>query len=1043
MHGNHWQTDNYRAAVSYLTGRTILVNTDPQRFLIPRENWNGAEVRRRIEALKRRWALLSSHLRPSNILLTHVLAFHRAETVQQFGAELDSLLAERKNWHMGAKKDKQFWLRSPWKRDDRTRIKELITEFWVAGALALPIREGIYPGAKIAGEQLAQVPLFAAIDAMIPDTGRRDVVVRTQHIVAAMLMRTCGLREIGDLTPDVIRDLFGRFHSHHLRKPISAAIIEIQRNAHGEAVRHSSDDFGSSRRVTLVRDLKFGWVVDRDAAMEEWRTLGAAYIAQLPTSLGVRKQAITLFFKHLLANPSLPRSPGDYLKRGADLRPAFAPRRVSMNNYVADFLDWVLDTKFASEGEDGRPIRFPGKRNPIARLSMAGRNLGETFREAMPTRYIRMALEILTENEWSWAKRGRGDWFDEQNAETGKWQKTWSPVRACALYVKLRMPFRTFQVRTMDDGSSDTYVYDEVKGIMVPNPSLLRQGNARTPIQRGVLQAITDRKTGRSILHICLTTNKTADINRESWQKGYRCPWAPDDVVKLLADLRRWQQKHNPISEPTPWRKVREFSGTKTDFELAGLKSCFLFRDPTERVRRNEPISDGKLIQLWHRLLEELERRLAAQGTVGPDDQPIKLIASYSSTGLVSSGVYDLHSLRVSLITNLLQTNEVSAEVMMKVVGHATVVMTLYYVKHGPSQIADCLSAADAKMIHDEQHNWIRHMRSQALKDVVRAVARTSEAGVAAFSSSSPSSLMVVNIGLCPVGGALCHKGGTKLSSGKRESYFAAVPGGRSNCAGCRFIISGEPWLHGIHCEFNVRSFEAAGLSRKREKLEAAFESLDAQRRACETTGEPFSQHREWERASNDREEVDARFAQLGLEMANLWALKDQVERIIEEHRKEGCAKHALVVGDVEAVQAALEESTEWELADRVCKASVIYPSIAARGNLPQYANEFRLRRYDRILRKNGLQPRFLDMDEETALYVGNRLSSFLMLRVGRENTLRLMEGGATFETLRATLLPEEFRRELDTALDGLVAQPFLIDRHRAERRRKHLATGE
>lgn len=1040
MHGSHWQTNNYRAAVSYLTGRTILVNTDPQRFLISCEHWNAAEIRKRIEALKCRWVLMRTHLRPSDILLTHVLAFHRADTVQQFGAELDSLLAERKAWHMEAQKDKQFWLLSPWKRNDRTRIKELITEVWAAGVLALPIREDIFPGAKIDEQGLAKAPAFAAVNSMIPDTRSREIVVRTKRAVAAMLMRTCGLREIGDLTPAVIGDVFGAFQGH-LRKGISAAIIEVQKNAYGEAVRHSSDEFGSSRKVRLVRDMKFAWVVDCDPAMEEWRTLAAAYVAQLPTSLGARKQAITLFFKHLLANPSLPRSPGDYLKRGTDLQPAFVPIRVSVNNYAADFLDWVLDTRFAAEGEDARPIRFPDKRNPIARVSKSGRTLCETFREAMPTRYIRMALQILTENDWSWAKKGRSDWFDEQNAENGMWEKIWSPVRACALYVKLRMPFRTFQVRTLDDGSSDTYVYDEVKGIMVPNLSPLRQGDARAPIQRGVLQAITDRKTGRSILHICLTTNKTADINRESWQKGYLCPWAPEDVVKLLAELRRWQQKHNPISEPTPWRNVREFKGTKTDFELAGLKSCFLFRDPTERVRRDEPISDGKLIVLWRNLLQELERRLAAQGIVGPDDQPIKLISSYSSAGLVSSAVYDLHSLRVSLITNLLQTNEVSAEVMMKVVGHATVVMTLYYLKHSTSHIADCLSAADAKMIRDEQHNWIRHMRSQALKDVVRTVAHTSEAGVAAFHGSSSSSLMVVNIGLCPVGGALCHKGGAKLDSGKKD--FAAVPGGRSNCAGCRFIISGEPWLHGIHCEFNVRSFEAAGLSRKREKLEAEFESLDAQRRACETSGEAFSQHREWERASNDLEEVDARFAQLGVEMANLWALKDQVERIIDDRRKEGGAKHALVVGDVEAVQAALEESTEWELADRVCKASVVYPSIVARGNLPQYANEFRLKRYDRMLRKNGLQPRFLDMDEETALYVGNQLSSFLMLRVGRENTLRLMEGSATFETLRAMLLPEAFRRELDAALGAMVAQPFLMDRLPVERRCKQLGTGE
>ncbi len=58
------------------------------------------------------------------------------------------------------------------------------------------------------------------------------------------------------------------------------------------------------------------------------------------------------------------------------------------------------------------------------------------------------------------------------------------------------------------------------------------------------------------------------------------------------------------------------------------------------------------------------------------------------------------------------------------------------------------------------------------------------------------------------------------------------------------------------------------------------------------------------------------------------------------------------------------------------------------------------MRAYDRMLVRNGLQPAFLDMDEETTLRVGNQLSRLFTARTGRVNTLNLLEGRDTLARL-------------------------------------------
>ena len=57
----------------------------------------------------------------------------------------------------------------------------------------------------------------------------------------------------------------------------------------------------------------------------------------------------------------------------------------------------------------------------------------------------------------------------------------WSPVRWMALFVKLILPLRTFQVRMLDSGEADTWRYEKSKWI--PNTNKLTEESERKPLQ--------------------------------------------------------------------------------------------------------------------------------------------------------------------------------------------------------------------------------------------------------------------------------------------------------------------------------------------------------------------------------------------------------------------------------------------------------------------------------------------------------------------------------------------------------------------------------
>ena len=160
------------------------------------------------------------------------------------------------------------------------------------------------------------------------------------------------------------------------------------------------------------------------------------------------------------------------------------------------------------------------------------------------------------------------------------------------------------------------------------------------------------------------TSNKTSYGGQ-----GYDVPWAPEKLIYWMIRLRKWQNKYNPIKRVMPWSEC-----TRTNLNEAQLKrkgaNCFLFRAFNEE----QPGS----------FTSQLSERLAAALYFS---QPRNLtLASFRKGGSHSAlsryeSVYTPHSMRVSLITAYVMEFGLPIEVIMKLAGHASVVMSIYYVK--------------------------------------------------------------------------------------------------------------------------------------------------------------------------------------------------------------------------------------------------------------------------------------------------------------------------------------------------------------------------
>lgn len=788
-------------------------------------------------------------------------------------------------------------------------------------------------------------------------------------------------------------------------------------------------------------DITFSHVLALDPRMVHWQELAAEWLGTQKSSVAIRREGLDKFLVKYILGCDLPHHPMLFLSRSTH-KPVFSEVLVEkkekgtvdslnagdikLNNHVVDFIDWVLLEKLSLEDDKGHRIVPHELHNPVARLSNSGlATPTETTKSSLSIRYIKELRTMLAEGphlrDWVWAQqamdggRNGSDWVvvdpkvvnaddpdcvwrerdtTEYEQETLKRPprvtELWSPVRAVALYVKLELPLRTFQVRMLDSGEADTwrYVHASQGGSFVLNDSPLATGSVTRPYQRGVFH----RSVNESGAGLFINTNKTADINKSENAKGYVIPWAHETVLYWLGKLRQWQERYNPCKAPVAWLDLesKHFGRTPPHpmvLEARGT-ACFLFRDAAaEGSNRQKPLTKTALDRPWYLLLARLEKQCAVRGETLDDGTPIQFVenGSYQNTH------YPPHALRVSLISYLVLDLQLPIAVVSKLIaGHARIIMTLYYTKFGHAYMKEVLALAERNTLGADQANHRRFLMDATMDQVSQRFASVSvDALRAAIGQKSAAGFVFEDKGICPVGGAMCDVGGEQIGADS-NNHYAPVPGypHQRNCVRCRFFLTGPAFLPGLQAHFNTVSYEAHERSERHNDLHEEVTLMENRRADCERDGQLFTETRELERLSQRYEAEAEAMGKLVNDMQATYHLIGRSLEILKDEKKEGV--QLVAVGAMTDIQAGfIETPSELHQIEVLCENAVIYPEIDARKPVLQ-----RSQLLDCMLEFNMMKPVFFRLKPKQQLAAGNAVMQLIQARTGSlKGALDYVEG--------------------------------------------------
>ena len=466
---------------------------------------------------------------------------------------------------------------------------------------------------------------------------------------------------------------------------------------------------------------------------------------------------------------------------------------------------------------------------------------------------------------------------------------------------------------------------------VVPQEALRKRGGKRDPHawSNGSLRRVftnTDEGEGRFDTVIYINTNKSADAGKEGAAKGFEvplplmsCPLPPNEeywtrqgeqlqprkfsftsrrheqvwLEELgenthwwFAKLRDWQEKYNPVHRRAHWQ---ELSGTglmpeKSDEQYEMYRpACFLFREPSlQRSGKHPgpafPLPDGVVASAWWSLNKELQDRLNVDRKEG--EAEVKLVVDPSGVGNRIC-MFDLHSIRVSLITALIVDGKVPVEIVQRMVGHSRLVMTIYYTVITPQNMQQQIAAGFRRAKEEEVESERAFLQNASMEELRAKAAFNDEASAfAALGVGRVPALRNVVMwarvlgGICPVGAAThdtegglaagCFNGGPMIS-GAHGSKYEPVEGGPGTCVNCRFLITLPPHigeLQAIYESACYRKYEIHQRANEQEqKVNDAKNAWDRAEEHGASRLELVALERAVDEAEDVRERISAEFA--------------------------------------------------------------------------------------------------------------------------------------------------------------------------------------
>ena len=718
------------------------------------------------------------------------------------------------------------------------------------------------------------------------------------------------------------------------------------------------------------------------------------------------------------------------------------------HNICTNFFDWLLYEYCSEEDDDGELVVLPGYRNPLRTvlrglldqlpsnrptesnkpplpmdIIVRGRNIlipagTKMFREIYQLHpfldecWFEIDPSLVDKNDPNCIyriikkdrKKKNGGRYSEEAYEL------WSPVKLLANYVLLSMPLRGQQICWLDSGEADEFIPVWRDGTVewVKNTSHLatpkrQQGFIRKGQNKGELSSyISTNKTGRKL-------------------GGYHVPHMPGGLEYWIIQLRDWQSKYNPLEELTPWTKIKLRQRTNKDILKRRGKQAFLFRDPASNVCE-EKISPMMTTTAFARTLPALLFHIQL-----PGEDLAEQIKKAKSVEYKSQ--FTPHSLRVSLITAYIVDGRAPIAVISKLVGHSSLVMTIYYTRVGETKMRMELDAAEKRALEEGsdrlQDLILQKKIAEARPELIATDWRKMEE---CLSPDWPSAAyQFMSIGICPMSGAKCDEGGEALVERKAEVHYAPVPSGylgTRNCPRCRFFITGPAFLGGLTAVANEIILEINVIRGEYHELEEKREALDDERYDAESKGKSFDGNKELKKVTAAYEERAKKLDMLACDLQYLWKLITQSSELL---RKTETDKHQLIVSTdyVEMGMHLEEQKTDFRLLAEVCANAEIYESASASRAQPLLREML-----DKLADTNGIAPAMFRLTKGQQLKAANQVVQLIMKATRNDWRLadQLVSGQILLEDLAEPLRLNDIRNEIESVMSGSLKFPLSIE---------------
>lgn len=783
-------------------------------------------------------------------------------------------------------------------------------------------------------------------------------------------------------------------------------------------------------------DLDFKWISLDYPQLEDWRESMVQWMDGEKNALGKKSVALSSFIKDYLAALQLPCSRAELLKRGQVLPDYYktvctqSVGGIAQNNYLHDFLDWVLMHYFSDQDDEGPPMVSPAYCNPVPNLSVSGLpRLGESVRKVLPYGMICIFRENLAQGpnfkDWTLAQslmghttidgsNARGSWFEvtedqidnndpdcvwrpRKSAEGKEFFEMWSPVRWVVLLLKLQLTARTGQVRMADSGESDTWRY--VNGQFISNTGPLAHLNRGKPWAQGIFRRVDGIQGATSILYF--NNNKTNDTYKDGKDKGQVCAWPhlegyQSDPYHWLEKLRNWQEKYNPIKGRTSWSKLpvnRGLGGLKSDIQQSGYPdACFLFRTPESPGQEHLPVSTGSVDMAWQALMAAFEGLLAKKGITHDDGSALQLIDPLSNGGRT---YYPLHGNRVSLITALIVDGGMDPVLVSKIVGHSRLLMTIYYTKPSYSQLQNAILGAAEKLDAKKDASIVQWLLSAKAEDMLNGVVFNAGNWQIVIEENSTlrnaAGWYLRHDGICFAGGNTsgdvsvrgCHNGGAQLGTGRsgQKDVYGPVFGGIMNCSLCRWNAAEKSHGPALAATLNNQFYHLRVAQEEGVKQSAIVLALKKQKAGDESKGVAFTGMRDLKTAERVYEKSMEKLAVIARSIAGNLKMIDRLKQLPDAV---GAGMVLAATGDLMTMNAVMEE-TDSELLQLcgVCGDVEVYADLE-----PGSAIYRRSQLFDAALKNHSLPPAFAVMSEEDQLTFGNAFMRKLAYQADPKNPI-------------------------------------------------------